>query len=105
MMGSGTGNGAGEENKFLMDCKRVGLKMMYQPSRIGKLLSTDSQWFQGFNSNYFENLGWASRRVMGNVRSLLYVGYFIIAHYKIYKKEITPIVALIAYFAGWTSKR
>ena len=104
-MGSGTGNGAGEENKFLMDCKRAGLKMYYTPECIGRLLSTDSQWFHGFSRKYFEDLGWTIRRVMGGFKSLIYIFYFAFTHYDLYKKDITPNDAIRSYLRGWHSKR
>lgn len=104
-MGSGTGNGAGEENMFLMTCKRKGLKMFYNPSTIGRLLSTDSQWFKGYNSTYFENYGWAERRILGGALSLLYFVYWVLAHHSIYNKGISSVQAIKYYLKGWCSKR
>ena len=104
-MGSGTGNGCGEENMFLMTCKRKGLQMYYNPQVVGKLLSTESMWFKGFTSQYFENFGWASRRIMGGLTSLMYLVYWIPAHRDLYSRDITSWNATISYLRGWGSKR
>lgn len=93
-MGSGTGNGAGEENKFLMDCRRVGMRMYYIPATIGELMSYDSKWFQGYNDKYFENLGWSSRRIFGPLLGYLFSIYELIVHYQSYSKEISFLTAL-----------
>lgn len=104
-MGSGSGNGAGEENMFLMTCKRKGLRMFYNPSEIGKLLSADSMWFKGFNVTYFENFGWAIRRILGGITSLVYFIYWIPAHRSLYNKDITFWNATKSILRGWGSKR
>lgn len=104
-MGSGTGNGAGEENMFLMTCKRKGLHMYYNPHIIGRLHSNDSMWFKGFNATYFENFGWASRRIMGHITSLVYLAYWIPTHKKLYSGDISPMAAIKSYLKGWKSKR
>lgn len=104
-MGSGSGNGAGEENMFLMTCKRKGLQMYYDPFSIGRLLSTDSMWFKGYNERYFENFGWASRRIMGAVVSLAYLCYWFPAHRGLYIKDISMSKAIKGYLRGWKSKR
>lgn len=65
-MGSGSGNGASEENTFMMDCKRAGLKMYYYPVNIATVLSSESQWFKGFSEDYFFKQGWAQKNVFKN---------------------------------------
>lgn len=104
-MGSGSGNGAGEENMFLITCKRKGLRMYYDPYTIGRLLSTDSMWFKGYTERYFENFGWASRRIMGSVVSLAYLCYWFPAHRGLYIKDIPMSNAIKGYLRGWKSKR
>ena len=53
-MGSGTGNGGGEENKFLIDCIKKGLIIYFVPVTIAAMNKNDkqSQWFNGFDENY-----------------------------------------------------
>jgi glycosyltransferase involved in cell wall biosynthesis len=56
--GSGSIYSAGEENMFLYDCLRKGLKIYYVPVEIGKLIEGDeSRWFKGFNEKYFFDKG------------------------------------------------
>lgn len=104
-MGSGTGNGCGEENMFLVTCKRKGLRMYYNPQIIGMLLSTDSMWFKGYTARYFENFGWASRRIMGGLISLMYIAYWIPSHRGLYNKDLSSWNATMSYLKGWRSKR
>jgi glycosyltransferase involved in cell wall biosynthesis len=102
-MGSGTGNGGGEENKFMFDVRRKNIKMWYVPSVIATVNPSDSQWFKGYDDQYFKNHGWASRRVLGSVLSLIYCSYFV---FKTRKKVNLPFLSLIKYeFLGWLSKR
>ena len=60
--GSGSIYSSGEENIFLYDCLKKGLKIYYVPIEIGKLVEgKESMWFNGFNENYFFNKGaWLS---------------------------------------------
>lgn len=90
-MGSGSGNGAGEENKFLIDCYRKKLEMMYCPHTIATLLSEDSKWFKGYDHVYFRNLGWSTRRTLGIIIGGIYLLYSLIAHYKLFSSEISII--------------
>ena len=105
MMGSGSGNGAGEENKFLMDCHRKGLEMRYEPAIIAALLSTDSLWFKGRNEKYFRNWGWATRRSMGLFVGGLFVLYALIFNYKKYSKETSFFKAANNMIGGFFEKR
>lgn len=83
MMGSGTGNGAGEENKFLLDCRRAGLKLFSHSHLIGTVSNDGkSQWFGGFNEKYFRNRGWEYRRWGGFVVGYLYLWYNTLTHFR-----------------------
>lgn len=105
-MGSGTGNGGGEENKFMMDCKRKGLKMFYCPSVITTLLSANSQWYYGCDEKYFRNRGWASRRIMGTFMGFLFMWYNILAHRKDFVSKEYSMLRVIKYFhKGFFEKR
>lgn len=104
-MGSGSGNGAGEENMFLMSCKRRGLKMYYVPGVIGRLLSADSQWFKGYTQTYFVNWGWSMRRILGPLMSIVYLFYWIPTHRYLYKKEITTLQVIKNFYKGWKDER
>ncbi len=80
-LGAGTPNGAGEENKFLLDCKKQGLKILYIPLIIGELAeNSDSTWFDGYNEHYFYNRGRTTRYIYGFVFSSLYAIYYAMMH-------------------------
>lgn len=95
-MGSGTGNGGGEETMFMFTFKRKGLKTYYIPIDIAVLKSGESQWFSGFNQQYFINMGWANRRILGPFFGLLYVIYWPIFRRKCYKLDPNSLSVLQA---------
>jgi glycosyltransferase involved in cell wall biosynthesis len=86
-MGSGTGNGAGEENKFMMDCRRKKLNLYYYPAHIGKVLSANSMWNHGFTVKYFRDRGWSMRRSFGFIYGYLFLLYNYLNHRKAYAKD------------------
>lgn len=104
-MGSGTGNGGGEENKILLDLWRNKHKLYYYPSIIATINNNESQWFHGYNETYFCNLGWVARRLHGSFISLIYIVYFLATHYHLYATDISIIKALKQMIIGWKSKR
>ena len=96
-MGSGTGHGSNEETKFLYDCLRKGLRLQYVPVEIAQLIpGSESQWFNGFDSKYFLNRGWSTARYMGKIFGTLYVTYFVIMKFPMYRKDNSM-------FNAWTS--
>lgn len=106
MMGSGTGNGGGEENKFMMDCKHKGLQMFYCPSVITTLLSANSLWCNGYDEKYFSNRGWVSRRIMGTFMGYLFMWYNIMSHRKDFvSKEYTMFRVIKCFHKGFFEKR
>ena len=105
-MGSGTGNGGGEENKFLLDFRRAGLKLCYIPQIIATVLPGESKWFHGYDEKYLKNLGWTSRRSMGRMIGFLYCILWTLRHRHLYKKSgITEAMALKQLFSGYIEKR
>ena len=74
-MGSGTGNGGGEEIKFIIDCLKNKCKIKYIPTIIGKVAQTDSLWFHGYNKGYWINRGWESKMIFGYICGYLYLWY------------------------------
>lgn len=89
-MGAGTGNGGGEEVKFLRDCIQAGLKAYYVPDSIGTVAQTESTWFQGFNHDFFYRRGVTNRYMLGLPVSLAYALYYTLVKRKLYKGEVTP---------------
>ena len=94
-MGSGTGHGGGEENKFLYDCLHKGLKIQYVPKTIATLDETSgSQWFNGYTEQFFYNRGWQTKRFMGTIPAILYAFYYVIKKRSEYCKDIGSWTAL-----------
>ncbi len=105
-MGSGTGNGGGEENKFLFDCLKAGLKIRHVPLTIGKLNPSNSIWQNdGFSNRYFQNRGWSSSRYLGKIGAILYAIEFCVMKYPLYRSKSSFVNALINHFRGIRSKR
>lgn len=104
-MGSGTGNGSGEEIKFLFDCLKRGLKIRYIPQLIASVAQVDSKWFKGFTNTYFFNRGYSNRRLLGLFLSWLYAIYFSVTKYRQYRFENTFWNALYYQIKGTLIKR
>lgn len=106
MLGSGTGNGAGEENRFMLDCRRCGLNMYYYPNNIATINISESQWFKGFTEQYFKNHGWATRRVFRNdFLALGIIIYYALSKRTLYKAEISTFKAIKCMLKGFFEKR
>lgn len=99
-LGAGTGNGAGEENKFLLDCYKKGLKIYFYPMIILRLREKESTWFGGYNEEFFYKRGMATRYVLGWWLSVFYAFYYVITHKKQYRKTISVRKALKATLKG-----
>lgn len=92
-LGAGTGNGAGEENKFLFDCYDSGLKIYHYPVNIAHMRDRKSTWFSGFDEEFFYNHGMVTRYILGFWMSVLYAAYYLIFKYSLYRKDISIIRA------------
>ena len=86
-MGSGTGNGGGEENKLMLDCRRKGLRMFYCPDAIATINKGESKWFKGYTEKYFRDRGWTSRRILGFFMGYAFVLYNVINHHNEFTKD------------------
>ena len=106
-MGSGTGNGGGEENKFMLDWRKTGVEMLYYPDVIATVNPGESQWFRGYDACYFQNLGWTERRLLGNLLGIIYIFYWPIFRRKQYKDTCTLSLFQILKYSlqGYFSKR
>lgn len=96
-MGSGTGNGGGEENKFLLECYKKHLNIYYYPLEISSVVPrglSDSQWFHGFTPEYFFQRGYSTRYMLGLPLSVFYAIYYAYSHKNEFCNEITPQEAL-----------
>ncbi|MBP2657830.1 MAG: uncharacterized protein H6Q69_862 [Firmicutes bacterium] len=98
--GAGTKYSSGEENIFLYECLKKGLKIYYVPFEIGMVDQKQSTWFKGFTDNYFVNRGVITRYYMGVFFATIYAVYFSIAKYCNYKKDISFTKAFVKLING-----
>lgn len=99
-MGAGSGNGAGEENKFLLDCMRNGLRVYYVPETIGEVCHGSSTWFFGYDESFFIQRGSSTRYMLGLFPSILYGIYYLVTKRKLYQGTISTPKASVALFRG-----
>lgn len=94
-MGAGTGHGCGEENKFLFDCLRKGLRVVHVPVTIASLEDRgESRWFKGWTERFFLERGWATARYLGKPLAIVYAVYYAIKKRKAYGKDVSVWKAL-----------
>lgn len=99
-MGSGSGNGCGEENKFLLDCLKAGLKIYYVPEVIARLETSHSEWFAGFDRKFFYQRGASTRYMMGLIPAVAYGAYYLLAKRKLYSGTVSTADAALAMLKG-----
>lgn len=102
--GSGTPLGSGEENIFMYECLKAGLKIYYVPVCLGEIIRVGSGWFKGFNEEYFFNRGKIIRRMMNPVMGFFYCMYFVFTKQKLYRDTISLSGALSKIMEGFTDK-
>jgi len=91
--GAGSKYIMGEENLFLANCIKNGLKIVYVPLKIADLHVCESTWFNGYNKDYFISKG-AVFTAMSKSLSLLYIFQFALRKYNLYKKETSLLNAV-----------
>lgn len=99
-LGAGTPSGCGEENKFLWDCIKSGLKIYYVPEEIASMHENDSTWFFGYDEEFFENRGVVTRYIMGWPLATLYGIYYILTKRPLYQGDIGIMRAFICLYRG-----
>ena len=77
----------GEENVFLAQCLKKGLKIYYVPETIAEVKNGDSTWFKGFNEGYFEIKGATFYELSPKLSSALIL-QFALRKRKIYKNKV-----------------
>lgn len=105
LMGAGTGNGAEEELKFLVDCQKAGLKIWYVPEEIASVAQTESTWFKGFDETFFYNRGATTRYILGWPLAAAYAIYYVIKKRPMYAGDISPQKAFDAICRGIRENR
>ena len=104
-MGSGTGNGGGEENKFMLSCYKTKCPMNYQPMVIASVEPGKSEWFNGYDKKWIYNWGWSMRRALGTGLGICYIFYFVMTHKKSYGEHMGLFTALYLALKGFFDKR
>lgn len=105
LLGAGTGNGAEEELKFLLDCERAGLRIYYVPTVVASVAQEQSTWFSGFDERFFENRGATTRYILGLPVSIAYAVYYVIKKRNKYKENLTLRQAFWATWRGIMKNR
>ena len=100
LLGAGSGNGAEEELKFLLDCRRAGLKIWYVPTVIATVGQGDSTWFHGFDREFFYNRGATTRYILGIPLAFAYGLFYVIKKYPKYKNNLSHTQAMAALLRG-----
>lgn len=91
--GIGTDLYMGEENLFLFDCLRKGLRIYYIPIKIANIGKSESIWFTGFDKRYMFVKG-CQFYEMSNTFSILLILQYAIRKRKLYKKNFGMIKAI-----------
>lgn len=97
--GAGSKYYMGEENIFLFDCIKKGLKIYYIPAKIASLGKSESTWFKGYTREYYNNFGAVYYRMTRIFYPFLILQY-VIRKRKDYGKDLKPIQVLKYMFEG-----
>ena len=90
---------AGEENVLLSECRRVGFKLYFVPTKVADLHMGDSTWFEGFNERYFIAKG-ASFTAMSKSLAILLIVQFAFRKRTLYQHQSTLSQALKSMLKG-----
>lgn len=98
--GAGSTYSWGEENIFLFDCIRKGLKVYYCPIKIATLLDTGiSSWDRENTKEHYMNQGAIYYR-MSKVLYPILIMQFVLRKRRIYSKDMTAFSVLKSMFKG-----
>ena len=86
--GAGAKYQMGEENIFLTQCMKMGLKIIFVPVKIADLHMGDSSWFKGYTKDYFVSKG-AQFTAMSKLLSIPYILQFGLRKYNLYKVDMS----------------
>ncbi len=104
-MGAGSGNGGGEEIKFLLDLYKKRTRIYSSNNIIAKLSPSESSWFSGYNAVFFLNYGWSTRRWAGLILGYAYLWYYVVLHRNDYIKQCSTFSVIKNMHKGFFSKR
>ena len=101
--GAGTDNFMGEENIFLADCIRAGLKVYSVPVKIATLRESESTWFKGFNKQFFIIKGKVYNRISPILAIPLIIRFALVKR-AIFQGEVHPTKALWYMMEGFSKE-
>lgn len=102
--GAGTSNFMGEENIFLAQCIRKGLKVYSVPQKIATLQESESSWFRGLTPDYFIVRGKVFRKISPILGIPLCIR-FAIRKYNRYKTTMSLTKAILYMTKGYYAKK
>jgi len=98
-IGAGTDFYNGEENIFIYDAMKKGLKVLYLPITIAQVDTTDSSWFEGYTKRYFHTVGAKYYNMTKRYYHLL-IFQFALRKHKLYKNNISIYSAIKTMYEG-----
>ena len=99
LFGAGAKYRMGEENIFLFDCLKKGLKIYFVKEKIAVVNHEESTWFKGYTKKYFSDLGAIYNRMDTKLGKILLI-QFLLRKRKLYLNEIGTLTALKAGLEG-----
>ena len=100
LLGAGTTQGCGEENKFLLDCLKEGLNIYHYPKCIASIKKQDSTWFTKFDKEFFYQRGKVTGYMLGKPLALLYAIYYVFRKRSMYKQDCSSVAAMQCLIKG-----
>ena len=97
--GAGAKYFMGEENLFLYECLKRGLKIVYVPKKIAKVRDNESTWFKGYTADFFISRG-ANYTAMSKTFSLLLILQFAVRKRGLYHSDMSTCKAIKYMFEG-----
>ena len=99
LFGAGARYRMGEENLFLYECLKRGLKIVYVPKMIAAVRSVESTWFKGYDRDFFISRG-ANYAAMSRLFCPGLIFQFAIRKRSLYLNSMSMKEAVSAMFDG-----
>lgn len=93
LFGGGAKYSSGEDNLFLVNALRLGLKVYVYPAYIGGVKTGNSTWFKGLTEKYFFDKGAWLQNAFPTLKHLLAL-YFVLRYSSRTKLTISHIIKL-----------
>lgn len=98
--GAGSKYNFGEENIFMADCIKKGLKIYFYPVIIANLKDTGtSTWFKGYTKEYFYNRGALYKRMSPKIYIIMII-QFALRKRKLYSEKVSVKEAIKLMLCG-----